>query len=78
NRVTFFSGGGGGSGWQLTGNAGTTAGTNFIGTTDAQDLVIKRNSVEVAKFFSDKLRVDDLNKTNGYEFGTSLTQAQQS
>jgi len=27
--------------WSLTGNAGTTAGTNFIGTTDNQDLVFK-------------------------------------
>ena len=32
--------------WQLLGNAGTTAGTNFLGTTDAQDLVFKTNSVE--------------------------------
>jgi len=32
--------------WSLTGNAGTTAGTNFIGTTDAQDIVIKANSLE--------------------------------
>lgn len=34
------------SGWGLTGNSGTTAGTNFVGTTDAQDVVIKRNSAE--------------------------------
>ena len=33
------------SGWGLTGNASTTAGTNFIGTTDNIDLVFKRNSV---------------------------------
>ena len=32
--------------WSLLGNAGTTAGTNFIGTTDAQDLVLKTNGVE--------------------------------
>lgn len=32
--------------WSLTGNSGTTAGTNFIGTTDAQDFVIKTNSTE--------------------------------
>lgn len=32
--------------WSLTGNAGTTAGTNFIGTTDAIDVVFKRDSVE--------------------------------
>ena len=30
-----------GSDWSLTGNAGTTVGTNFIGTTDAQDLMFK-------------------------------------
>lgn len=33
------------SGWSLTGNAGTTAGTNFVGTTDNVDLVFKRNGV---------------------------------
>ena len=27
--------------WSLTGNAGTTAGTNFIGTTDSKDLYFK-------------------------------------
>ena len=32
--------------WSLTGNAGTTAGTNFIGTTDDKDVVIKRNNVQ--------------------------------
>ena len=32
-----------GSAWQLTGNAGTSPTANFIGTTDAQDLVIKTN-----------------------------------
>lgn len=31
--------------WSLTGNAGTTAGTNFLGTTDAQGLMFKVNSV---------------------------------
>jgi hypothetical protein len=33
-------------GWGTSGNAGTTAGTNFIGTTDAQDLVFKVNNLE--------------------------------
>ncbi|MFT3824229.1 MAG: Ig-like domain-containing protein [Chitinophagaceae bacterium] len=33
-----------GSGWNLTGNSGTTPGTNFIGTTDAQRLVFKTNN----------------------------------
>jgi hypothetical protein len=32
--------------WKLTGNAGTTTGTNFLGTTDTKDLVFKTNNVE--------------------------------
>lgn len=32
--------------WTLTGNSGTTAGTNFIGTTDNQDLIFKRNNIQ--------------------------------
>lgn len=31
--------------WHITGNAGTTAGTNFVGTTDDVDIVFKRNNV---------------------------------
>ena len=37
--------GGSSSGWSLTGNAGTTAVTNFIGTTDNVDLVFKRYNI---------------------------------
>ncbi|HSD14858.1 MAG TPA: hypothetical protein VLB74_09445 [Flavobacterium sp.] len=33
-------------GWSLTGNTGTTAGTNFIGTTDAQDLRVKTGNTD--------------------------------
>jgi hypothetical protein len=36
--------------WLTTGNAGTTAGTNFLGTTDAQDFIIKTNNSERLKF----------------------------
>jgi Chaperone of endosialidase len=32
--------------WSLVGNGNTTAGTNFIGTTNAQDLVFKTNDTE--------------------------------
>ncbi len=35
-----------GTHWTITGNGGTTAGTNFIGTTDANDLVFKTNNTE--------------------------------
>jgi hypothetical protein len=32
--------------WSLTGNAGTSAGTNFLGTTDARDLRIKTGNTD--------------------------------
>lgn len=32
--------------WSLTGNAGTTPATNFLGTTDLQDLVMRTNNLE--------------------------------
>ncbi len=34
------------SGWLLLGNAGTNPATNFLGTTDAQPLVIRTNNIE--------------------------------
>lgn len=34
------------NGWLLTGNSGTDANTNFLGTTDAQDLTFRTNNVE--------------------------------
>jgi hypothetical protein len=40
------SGGGSGSGWSLTGDAGTTVGTNFIGTTDNKGLMFKTNNIQ--------------------------------
>lgn len=40
------------SGWALTGNAGTNPATNFIGTTDNQNVVFKANNSEVLKLFS--------------------------
>lgn len=36
--------GGGGSGWALTGNAGTDSTANFLGTTDAKPLVFRVNN----------------------------------
>lgn len=32
------------NGWSTTGNSGTSTGTNFLGTTDNQDLVVKANN----------------------------------
>lgn len=36
--------------WSINGNAGTDAAINFIGTLDAQDLVVRTNDAEVARF----------------------------
>lgn len=40
--------------WLLAGNAGTNPATNFLGTTDAQDLVVKANNVEMIRFLASK------------------------
>ena len=37
-------------GWKLKGNSGTTSSTDFLGTTDDQDLVLKRNNTIVSTF----------------------------
>lgn len=41
-----------GTHWTTTGNAGTIAGTNFIGTSDAVDLVITTNNTEKVRIAS--------------------------
>lgn len=38
--------------WLTTGNSGTVAGTNFIGTTDAVDFVTKTNNTEIMRVTS--------------------------
>jgi hypothetical protein len=38
--------------WHLTGNTGTTAGTNFLGTLDTKDLVFKTNSLETMRILA--------------------------
>ncbi len=40
---------GGGSGWALSGDAGTTVGTEMVGTLDAQDLVLVANNSEAMR-----------------------------
>jgi hypothetical protein len=44
--TVVVSGSGGGSKWSTVGNAGTTAGTNFIGTTDAQGLMFMTDNIQ--------------------------------
>lgn len=38
--------------WNTTGNAGTNSTTNFLGTTDNKDLILKTNGLERLKFSS--------------------------
>lgn len=46
-KVSFDSvAGGGNPSWELTGNAGTNPATNFVGTSDNQDLVFRTNNAE--------------------------------
>jgi hypothetical protein len=44
--MPLAGGGGSGDGWSLTGNYGTDVGTNFIGTTDAEDFAVYTNAME--------------------------------
>lgn len=47
-----LGGGNGGLDWGLLGNSGTNAATNFLGTTDAVDLVFKTNNSEAMRILS--------------------------
>lgn len=49
NALVFsaFGGGGGGDDWHVTGNLGTTAGLNFLGTIDDEPLEVKVNNERV-------------------------------
>lgn len=56
---------GGTPGWELTGNAGTTPATNFLGTTDAQDLVIRTNNDEQLRVAANgRVRVNTVTNFN--------------
>src|SRR6185503_10377486 len=51
-NASWQTAGGGGSGWSLTGNAGTSPATNFVGTTDAQPLVLRANNTEMMRLLT--------------------------
>ncbi len=57
---------GGDNDWKLAGNSGTTAGTDFIGTTDAQDVVIKSNSIERVRIGTTESVINE--NGNSYNF----------
>lgn len=55
--------------WSITGNSGTTPGTNYIGTSDAQDLRIKTNN-------TDRLNISNANgQLQSYYAGAAGTPA---
>ncbi len=60
----------GSSNWSVTGNSGTTAGTNFIGTTDAVDFRIKTNG-------TDRWNISNANsgQLQSYSLGTAALPA---
>ncbi len=39
--------------WNINGNSGTTAGANFVGTSDSTDLIIKSNANEMIRLSAD-------------------------
>ncbi|OSY87726.1 hypothetical protein WH52_09865 [Tenacibaculum holothuriorum] len=43
--------------WKLSGNSGTNSSTNFLGTTDAQDLVLRAGNVEKLRITNDRGQV---------------------
>lgn len=56
------------AGWELTGNAGTVNGTNFLGTTDNQALDIRTNNVIHTRFTTDG-KIEVLNTGNSVYIG---------
>lgn len=64
-----------GSSWSLPGNSGTTAGTNFVGTTDAQDVVFKRNSIEALRLVNRESQTPNIYLNGGYNDSSGVIYA---
>lgn len=63
-------------GWGLTGNAGTSPLTNFIGTTDNQDVVLKANNFTALTLRASGANVDASTRLRVYDENTSIAYAQ--
>ena len=61
------------SAWGLSGNAGTSSSSNFLGTTDAVAFVMKVNSAQVARFEQNSIAIGATatvnNSTNSFAIG---------
>ena len=66
------SGGGGGAGWGLTGNAGTNFNSNFIGTTDNQAITFRVNNIPMWNMAVNG-RLESQNSTGNVAIGNSST-----
>lgn len=64
-KLTTGSNGAGGNDWSILGNSGTTAGTNFIGTTDAVDFVVKTNNTERERTYEIVNSQNEIKKITG-------------
>ena len=61
--------GNGSTGWSTIGNAGTSSSTNFMGTTDIQDVVFKSNNAEGMRLkATNKLQLGSTNFTPSYSY----------
>ncbi|MBK9047037.1 MAG: tail fiber domain-containing protein [Bacteroidetes bacterium] len=60
--------------WSLTGNSGTTPGTNFIGTTDSKELKFKTSNAERMHIGADGfVGIGTTTSINGSRFGLSVS-----
>lgn len=57
--------------WGLTGNAGTNSTTNFIGTSDNNDLVFKRNNIPAGKITASNTAIGSLALLNNTGLGNT-------
>lgn len=57
NGSTWEVVGGSSSSWTMTGNTGISSSTNFIGTTDAQDFVLRSNNIEKLRLVQNRGQV---------------------
>ena len=57
------------SSWSVNGNTGTNAATNFVGTTDAKDLILKTNNISRVSVSSDGVtKIGDITGGNNTKF----------
>lgn len=71
SRWISFAGSPGGLDWTLKGNSGTNAGTDYLGTNDVQDLVLKANNTERIRMGTTETVVND--NAQNYNFRVEST-----